>query len=88
MTFLYGLARIIVFGGNAKLRPKRLFFWLKMTLLIPWMTKQDKETIDKRVEEVPESDKTACRETELVRGYEAQDRRVLESSAHLRTLLL
>ena len=44
-----------------------------MTFLIQKTTKQDKETIVKRAKEVPESDKTVCRETELVRGYEAQD---------------
>ena len=44
-----------------------------MTCLIQKITKQDKETVDKRVKEVPESDKTVCRETELVPRYEAQD---------------
>ena len=47
---------------------------LQKTFLIKKITKQDKETIDKRTKEVPESHKTICRETELVRGYEAQDR--------------
>ena len=31
------------------------------------IAEQDKETIDKLAKEVPESDKTVCRETELVR---------------------
>ena len=42
---------------------------MKMTFLIQKMTNQDKETIDKRAKDVPESDKTVCRETELVRGF-------------------
>ena len=45
-----------------------------MSFLIRKITKQDKKTIDKRVKEVPESDETVCRETELALGYEAQDR--------------
>ena len=60
-----------------------------MTFLLEKITKQEKETIDKRAKEVPESDKTVCRETEMVRGYEAQDQssaRVL--FAHLRSQLL
>ena len=44
-----------------------------MTFLIQKITKQEKETIDKRAKEAPQSDKTVCRETELVRGCEAQD---------------
>ena len=47
-----------------------------MTFLIQKITMQDKETIDKRVKEVPESDNTVCRETELLCGYDAQDRGV------------
>ena len=42
--------------------------------MIQKITKEDKETIDKRAKEVPESDKTVCRETELVRGHGAQVR--------------
>ena len=42
-------------------------------ILIRKITKQDKDTIEKRVKEVPESDKTVCW-TELVLGYEAQYR--------------
>ena len=45
-----------------------------MTFLIRKITEQDKETIEIRVKEVPESDETACWETDLVLGYEAQDR--------------
>ena len=57
-------------------------FWTKCAAIysrnvvfppIQKITKHDKETIVKRVKEVPASDKTVCRETELVRGYEAQD---------------
>ena len=62
-----------------------------MTLLIQKITKQDKETIDKRVKEVPESDKTVSRETELMRGYEAQDRggaRVFCSFAEIVAVML
>ena len=33
-----------------------------------------KDTIDKRANEVLESEKTVCPETELARGYEAPDR--------------
>ena len=43
-----------------------------MAFLIQKITKQDKETIDKRVKEVPESDKKVCWDTELVLGQEAQ----------------
>ena len=58
-----------------------------MALLIQKMKKQEKETIDERVK-VPESDKMIRRETELVRGYGAQDPGGPESFAHLRTSLL
>ena len=70
---------------SSHLRPKHPFAHLEMTFLIQKITKQDKETIVKRVKEVPESDETVCRETELVRGYEAQDRVVPESFPHLRS---
>ena len=62
-----------------------------MTLFIKKITKQDKESIDKQVKELPESDKTVCRETEVVRGYEAQDRggaRVFCSFADVVALML
>ena len=55
------------------------------------ITKQDKETINKRAKEVPESFKTVCRETELVRGFEAQDRggaRIFCSLADIVALML
>ena len=42
--------------------------------MIRKITKQDKETIEKRSKEVPESSQTVCRETEVVLGYEAQNR--------------
>ena len=50
---------------------------LKIAFLIQKVTKPDKETIDKRVKEVPESDQTVCRETDLLLGREAQDPRVV-----------
>ena len=65
---------------------RNIVFHQKLKFLIQKITKQDKETVDKRNKEVPESDKTVCWETELVRGYEAQERVVVpESFAHLRT---
>ena len=76
MTFIYVLGRAVLSLFQkvlSHLRPKHTFP-LTMTFLIQKITKQDKETIDKRVKEVPDSEKTVCRETELVRGYEAQDR--------------
>ena len=66
----------------------RAIFPLKMSCLIQENTKQDKVTTDERFKEVPESEKTVCRESELVRGYEAQDRVVPGSFAHLRIKLL
>ena len=46
----------------------------KVPFLIQKITKQDKETIDKRVKEVPELDKTVRPGTQLLCGYDAQDR--------------
>ena len=55
-------------------RPAETSFFTLKNICDPEDYKEDTETIDKRAKEVPESDKTVCRETELVRGYGAQVR--------------
>ena len=80
-----------LFEKVRSLRPKRQNFPLKKAFQIQKMTKQDKETIDKRFEQVPESDKTVCWETELVLGCKAQDRcgaRVFRSFADIVAVML
>ena len=79
MTFIYDLGRtvcVLLFEKkkNAAMYGRKIAFSLKMTLLIQKIAKQDEGTVDERVREVPESDKTVCRETELALGYETQDR--------------
>ena len=72
-TFIYGLAvSFIAFFRNwAQPLTETSFSLQQLTFLIHKITKQDKETIDKRAKEAPESDKTVCCETEVVLGYEA-----------------
>ena len=59
---------------RSHLRSKQSFSLSKVTFLIRQITKQDKKNHRERVLEVPESSQTVCWETEVVLGYEAQNR--------------
>ena len=94
MAAVYGLGRTVyshLFFEKcaANFTAETSYFpFFKMSFLTQTITKQDKETIDNRVKEVPESDKTVCRTANWYVDMKRKIGVVPESFAHLRTRLL
>ena len=64
VAIIYGLGRTIetpVLKKSAAIYDRNMVFPQKVSFLIRKITKQDKETIEKRAKEVPESSPTVCR---------------------------